>query len=113
MLVSSVIRRTIRKNDYGNASHILVLPYLTAEYLNNSDSFGEYYSNVEVCEHSATVHFRAAFQVRNRAVIDCSDMVVCCVEHHSGGAYKAMQYAEKNNRYLVNLAKSYLHNWQK
>lgn len=112
MLVSSVIRRTIRKIDYGNASHILVLPYLTAEYLNNCDSFGEYYSSVEVCERSAAVHFRAAYFERNRAVIDRSDMVVCYVERQSGGAYKAMHYAERNDKTVINIAEDNAYNRQ-
>lgn len=52
-LSSSVIRRAMRDSDHGNAAHTLVLPYQTAEYLSNSDSFKEYYSDVEVCKQSA------------------------------------------------------------
>ena len=52
-LSSSVMRRAIMDNDHENAEHILVLPYRTAEYMSNSDSFKEYYSDVEVCGQSA------------------------------------------------------------
>ena len=43
-LVSSVIRRAIAELDYGNASHILVLPYETAEFRDNTDSYKDYYT---------------------------------------------------------------------
>lgn len=103
-LVSSVIRRAIKDNDYGNASHTLVLPYQTAEYMNNSDSFMAYYNEIEICEQSAAAHFKAAIQIRNRAMIDRSDLVVCYVKRNSGGAYKALQYAEKQEKAVINLA---------
>lgn len=103
-LVSSVIRRVMKDYDYGNASHILVLPYLTAEYMNNSDSFLEYYNEVEICKQSAAAHFKAAIQIRNRAMIDRSDLVICYVERKSGGAYKALQYAEEQKSTVINLA---------
>lgn len=106
-LASSVIRREISSNDYGNASLILVLPYQTAEYLNNADSFKAYYNEVELCEKSADAHFRAAIQIRNRYMIDRSDLVVCYVERTVGGAYSsALRYAEKNKIPYINLALS-------
>lgn len=94
-LVSSVIRKAIAELDYGNASHILVLPYETAEFRDNTDSYKDYYTEVEICEQAAAAHFRAAIQIRNKAMVDRSDLVVCCIEHNSGGAYKTIEYAKK------------------
>jgi hypothetical protein len=37
-------------------------------------------------------------------MIDQSDLVVCCIQHKSGGAYRAIQYAEKQGKKIVNLA---------
>ena len=102
-LVSSVIRRAIVELDYGNASHILVLPYETAEFRNNTDSYKNYYTEVEICEQAAVAHFRAAIQVRNKTMVDCSDLVVCCIEHTSGGAYKTVQYAQNQQKDIINL----------
>ena len=95
-LVSSVIRKAIAELDYGNASQILVLPYETAEFRDNTDSYKEYYTEVEICEQAAAAHFRAAIQIRNKAMVDRSDLVVCCIEHNSGGAYKTIEYAKKH-----------------
>ncbi len=105
-LASSVIRREMSANDYGNASLILVLPYMTAEYMNNQDSFKAYYNEIEICEKSADAHFRAAIQIRNRYMIDRLDLIVCYVERKVGGAYNALQYAEKNKIPFINLALS-------
>ena len=39
-----------------------------------------------------------------KTVANCSDLVVFCVDHNSGGAYKTMQYAKKMKANSVNLA---------
>ena len=103
-LVSSVIRRAIAELDYGNASHILVLPYETAEFRDNTDSYKEYYTEVEICEQATAVHFRAAIQIRNKAMVDRSDLIVCCIEHNNGGAYKTIMYAEKQGVPIINIS---------
>lgn len=47
LAASTVLRlkRTVRDD---NSSLVLVLPYLTAEYVNNRDSFESYYDEIEV-----------------------------------------------------------------
>ena len=75
-IAASVIRRTIRKSDYGNSALVLVLPYMTAEYRNNQKNFLDYYDEVEVCSESESAHFKAAIQIRNRKMVDRSDLVV-------------------------------------
>lgn len=103
-LVSSTVRRVKRANDYGNSALILILPYMTAEYRDNQNSFHKYYDDVEICSEAATSHFKAAIQVRNRYMIDRSDLVVCCIERQSGGAYKSIQYAVKQGKTVKNIA---------
>ena len=104
LLASSAIRRAVKNYSSGNTAFILVLPYLKAEYRDNEQNFLDYYDEVEICEESSSVHFKSAIQVRNRSMIDRSDLVVCCIQHKSGGAYKTIQYAEKQNRRIINLA---------
>ena len=104
ILASSVIRRTVRRYDFGNTSFVLVLPYMKAEYRDNEQSFLEYYDEVEICAESSVAHYKAAIQVRNRSMVDRSDLVVSCIQHKSGGAYKTVRYAEKQSRRIVNVA---------
>lgn len=103
-LVSSTVRRCKREIRNDNSSLVLVLPYETAEYRNNEESFLEYYDEVEVCAESAEKHFKSAHQVRNKSMVRRSDMVIFCVEHEKGGAFATMQIAKKYSVPIVNLA---------
>ena len=98
LLVSSVIKWCIKKYGRDNTSFVLVLPYLRADYRDNEVEFLDYYDEVEICEEAAQAHFKAAIQIRNRCMIDRSDLVVCCVQRKKGGAYAAVRYAEKIGR---------------
>ena len=88
-----------------NSSLILVLPYATAEYRNNEQSFHEYYDGIEICSEAAESHFKSAHQIRNRSLVNRSELVIFCVDHNSGGAYQTMQYAKKANANIINLPK--------
>ena len=103
-LVASTVRRCKRAVRDDNSALVLILPYPTAEFLNNEQSFHEYYDEIEICAESAEKHFKSAHQTRNHSMVDRSDLVVFCVEHNSGGAYQTMQYAKKVNANIINLS---------
>ncbi len=103
LLASSAIKRAIRSYGYGNTHFTLVLPYTKTEYRDNEKSYLEYYDEVEICSKSAETHPKSAIQVRNRNIVDRSDLVICCIQHKSGGAYKTIQYAKKQGKEVVNL----------
>ena len=104
LLASAAIKRAIRSYGYGNTHFTLVLPYMKAEYRDNEKEYLDYYDEVEVCAESSEAHPKSAIQVRNRNIVDRSDLVVCCIQHKSGGAYRTIQYAEKQGKKIVNLA---------
>ena len=58
---------------------------------------------VEVCEQSAKAHPKSAILIRNRVMVDRSDLCVFCVTHKSGGAYQTLRYAEKTGANTMNL----------
>ena len=103
LLASSTIKRCIKKYGRGNTSLVLVLPYLRVDYRDNEAAFLDYYDEVEVCEEAARAHFKAAIQIRNRCMIDRSDLVICCVQKKKGGAYQAVRYAENVGREVWNV----------
>ncbi len=103
LMVASTILRLKRDVRSDNSSLVLVLPYLTAEYTNNQESFDSYYDEVEVSSAAAQRHFKSAIQVRNREMVDRSDLVICCIQHRSGGAYQSVQYAMKQGKQILNL----------
>ena len=103
-IASAAIKRAIHSYGYGNAHFILMLPYMKAEYRDNEKEYLDYYDEVEVCAESSEAHPKSAIQVRNRSMIDRADLVVCCIQHKSGGAYRTIRYAEKQGKKIANLA---------
>ncbi|MCI5772516.1 MAG: hypothetical protein MR021_06880 [Clostridiales bacterium] len=103
-IVSSTVRRAKRGIRDDNSELIWVMAYLKSAYANNADSFNEYYDGVEVCEEAARSHPKSAIQTRNRSMVDRSDLVICYVDHQSGGAFQTMQYAQKCGKKVISLA---------
>ena len=101
---SSTICRLKRNFRDDNSAHIWVLPYPTAEYLENQECYEAYYDEIEICEASSRAHFKAAFQTRNRYMVDRADLIICYIDHKSGGAYQTIRYAEKQGKEILNLA---------
>ena len=104
-LVTSAIFRCRKRLDTANCSVTWVMPYLKSDYIKNRESYDSYYDSVEVCEQSANAHPKSAIQIRNRAMVDRSDLCVFYVTHKSGGAYQTLRYAEKANANIINLRK--------
>lgn len=102
-MASSVIRRAQRSIRNDNSSHILCLPYVTAEYKNNVEAFENYYDEIEILNNDS--HFKAAIGDRNKAMIDRADILICYVTGPTGGAAKALHFAgTKHNKIIINLA---------
>ena len=101
--VASAMRRIQKNYREDNSSLVLGLPYLTAEYRENSAAIEEYYGSVEISFAASGAHPKAAIQIRNREMVDRADCIVCFVEH-AGGAQQTMQYAVKKQKPIINLA---------
>lgn len=95
IVVASVIRRMKRTVRSDNSSLVWVLPYETADYRENRKAYEEYFDVIEVCDSSAGVHPKSAFQTRNRSMVDRSDLTVFCIDHEAGGAWQTLCYAQK------------------
>lgn len=102
-LVTSAIRRCRKHLDTANCSVTWVMPYPKADYVKNSKSYDNYYDSVDVCEQSAKAHPKSAIQIRNKAMVDRSNLCVFCVTHRSGGAYHTLRYAERTGANIINL----------
>ena len=102
---SSAVLRVRKRYRDDNSSLVLVLPYARAEYLNNEESYHDYYSDVEISYAASVAHPKAAIQIRNREMVDRADLVLCCIEREKGGAWQTVQYAIKQDKTVINLAK--------
>lgn len=102
--VSSTVLRVRMNVGDDNNSLVLVLPYPTAEYINNQNYFEDYYSDIEISYVASKAHPKSAIQIRNREMVDRADLVICYIEHNEGGAYKTVKYASEQNKPVINLA---------
>jgi len=103
-IVSSEIRRAKHDVFDGNSSLIWVMPYDKAEYEQNRESFESYYDEIEICPASDGSYPKAAIQIRNRNMVDRSNLVVFYITKETGGAYATWQYANKQGKTVINLA---------
>ena len=53
-----------------------------------------------ICDSYAS----SAYQKRNEWMVEQAQLLLCCVEKQSGGAYTAMKYAERLGKEIINLA---------
>ena len=104
--VSSTVLRVRKNVRDDNSALVLVLPYATAEYLNNENYFHEYYTDIEISHAASVAHPKSAIQIRNREMIDRADLVICYIEHEKGGAWQTVQFAIKQGKNVINLAQN-------
>ena len=97
--VASLIKQERKNSNNENCDVTLVLPYKVADI----DYYDKYYDGIIIptCVHGA--HYKAAISLKNKWMVEQSDLVVVYVERESGGAYAAMKYAEKQNKRVINL----------
>ena len=103
-LAAATIRRVRKSIEDVGCRIMLLLPYYTAEYMQNQEAYENYYDLIGVCGHSERVHPKSAIGVRNREMVDEANLVICYVERRRGGAYAAMQYAMHSGKTVINLA---------
>lgn len=101
LLAASVIHRCKRTFRSDNSSLVWVMPYPTAEYRDNESAFRAYYDEIEICSEASGKHFKNAFQLRNRSMIDRSDLAVFYVQRKSSGAWKTLEYANNHGTPVI------------
>ena len=96
-LAASIIQQVRKEWGDHNSELVWVMPYLKQDYLRNQENYDQYYTYIEVCEESAAAHFKAAMEIRNKQMIDRSQLVIGYVRRNVGGAAKALAYAKQKN----------------
>ncbi len=96
---ASVIKRAQRELGKDNNDITLILPYTVA----NMECYEKYYDGIIIPEIVYRAHPKSAITLKNRYMIDRSDLVIVYVERNKGGAYTAMKYADRLNKSIINL----------
>ncbi|MBQ8849407.1 MAG: hypothetical protein IJ011_03620 [Clostridia bacterium] len=97
--VTSVIKRVQNEVGKDNNDMTLVLPYTVADL----EYYEKYYDGIIIPDSVKGVYPKSAITLKNRWVVERSDLVIVNVERNNGGAYTAMKYAEKLNKQIINL----------
>lgn len=99
---ASVIKRVQKEVGKDNNDMTLVLPYTVADL----EYYEKYYDSIIIPHSVNGAHPKSAITLKNRWMVEQSDLVIVYVERNKGGAYTAMKYAEKLNKKIINLASS-------
>ena len=97
--------RTVRsmKQDFPSLRLVLVLPYLT-ERLNMDKVFYEaLYDEILIPAELEGVHPKAAIGLRNRWMVNRSDIVIAALHRNFGGAADAVRYAESAKKEIIRM----------
>ncbi len=103
-LAASTVKRLKRSVGGDNSALMWVLPYPTAEYRDYEADYAAYYDEIVVCPESAAAHFKSAFQIRNRWMVDRSNLVICYVGRPNGGAFQTLRYARRRGKSIIHIA---------
>ena len=104
---ASVIKRAQKAVGKENNEITLVLPYSVASI----EYYGNYYDDIIIPGSLSGVHSKAAITKKNRWMVEMSDLVIVYVARNKGGAYKAMKYAKKLNKNVINLCDETVNNF--
>ena len=96
--VASVIKRVQHRVGEETCALILTLPYVVKDI----EYYEKYYGEV-IVPVEGKQHFKAAITKRNEWMIENSDLVITYVQENSGGAYKAMKYAQSKGVKVLNI----------
>ena len=78
---------------------ILVLPY----HVKDEEFYENYYSEILLPEKLLSMHPKSAIGARNRFMAEEADLVISYV-CRGGGASRAVRFAEKAGKRVINLA---------
>lgn len=105
---AAAVHRAREELNRYNYSLVLVLPYITNEYLYNRSMYESYYNEIMICKRSAVFNISDAYRIRSRGMIDCSDLVICCFQSKSGEANQTVKYAKKRKKKICSIRKQIL-----
>ena len=99
ILCARVIRAARAALGEDNSSMILVLPY----HVKDEEFYENYYSEILLPEKLLSMHPKSAIGARNRFMAEEADLVISYI-CHGGGAARAVRFAEKAGKRVINVA---------
>ena len=94
------------KSERKNCEIVYVTPYITESHQQKLKTLAKssVYDTI-IYPPLETVPLKFAISRRNKWMIDQADLIITYVEYSYGGAYKALKYAIRKKKNIINLAK--------
>ena len=88
---ASIIKHIQKNIDRENSDLTLVLPYRVADM----EYYKNYYDNIIISDTLCNAHPKSAITLRNRWMVEHSDLSIFFMEQNKGGTYQTWKYAIK------------------
>ncbi|MBQ5930151.1 MAG: hypothetical protein IIX02_05095 [Clostridia bacterium] len=97
--------RTLRelKHDFPTIEILFITPYLDKNY--SKLEFAKYYYDDVIFPPIESVPRKFAILKRNEWMVEQADLVIAYVKYSWGGAAKALEYAKRKKKRIINIAK--------
>ena len=97
--------RTLKelKNDFPDIELIFITPYLDKNY--SKLEFAKYHYDDIIFPPLESVPRKFAILKRNEWMVEGADLVIAYVMYSWGGAAKALEYAKRKKKRIINIAK--------
>ena len=97
--------RTLKdlKNDFPDIELIFITPYLDKNY--SKLEFAKYHYDDVIFPPLESVPRKFAILKRNEWMVEQADLVIAYVKYSWGGAAKALEYAKRKKKRIINIAK--------
>ena len=96
---ASIVKQLQKNVGKENSDITLVLAYEVA----GIEYYEKYYDAIIIPQSVYNVHPKLAIPLKNRWMIEKSDVVIVYVKRDNGGAYQAMKYAKKIGKKVINI----------
>ena len=92
------------KETHKNVSLIFISPYMTEEYQKNHlEHIKTIYDEI-IYPEIENKPLKFAISYRNKWMVEKVDLVICGINHYTGGAYKTYLYAKRKKKEIFNVA---------
>lgn len=101
---AAAVRAAKRRHPEKRITLALVLPYMSNRLNTDKEYYQSYYDQIIIPETLSTAYYKAAIPLRNRWMVDQSDIVIACIYRDFGGAASTVRYAQKQGKTVINTA---------
>ena len=84
---------------------IFITPYITEGYQKNQIEYIKDRYDLIIYPELESTPYRYAISKRNSWMAENCDIVICYVKYSYGGAYKAVKYASRKGKRIINISK--------